>query len=64
MADIATLKMNVETDGLDHSTEMMERLADATERVEAALKSLNGQRHGGIVFHSVGEFTEMTVCPA
>ncbi|MBM1834175.1 hypothetical protein JQW92_18120 [Sulfitobacter pseudonitzschiae] len=39
-------------------------VADATERVEAALEKLNGQPHGGIVFQSVGEVTEMTVRPA
>lgn len=63
MSDIAALKMNVETDGLTHAADEMERLAVASERVAAALVALNGQPHGGIRFQSVGAVTEMTVSP-
>ena len=62
--DTCSLKIKVEANGIDHAVKMMERLADASERVTASLEKLNGQPHGGIVFQSVGEVTEMTVRPA
>jgi len=62
--DFAGLTLEVNAVGIDHAVEMMERLADASERVSAALEKLNGQPHGGIVFQSVGEVTKMTVNPS
>lgn len=61
MTEIAKLK--IEIDGLTEQAEKMERLADAIERVAAALNDLNGKPHGGIVYQAVGEFSEITVRP-
>jgi len=64
MLELETLQLVLETSGLDQATEMMERLAVATERVCAALAKMGDQKHGGIYISSVGGLTEVDVKPA
>lgn len=61
MTELAKLK--IEIDELTEQAEKMERLADAIERVTAALNDLNGKPHGGIVYQVVGEVSKLTVRP-
>ncbi|MFC3628211.1 hypothetical protein ACFOM8_01990 [Paracoccus angustae] len=52
--DVGNLTITVDTSGITEATEALNKLAQAVERVNAALAMLNGKDHGGITVEIVG----------
>ena len=59
--DVGNLTITVDTSGITDATEALDKLAQAVERVNAALAKLNGKDHGGITVEIVGSLVHAEV---
>ena len=55
------LSINVDSSEAEQAARNLERLADAAERAEKALASLQAREHGGVRIRVVGEVAEVHV---
>jgi len=58
-----TLKIEVDTAGVESAIDALNRLTEAAQRAEKALRELGEQPHGGVRLEAVEGIVEVTIKP-
>lgn len=64
MSEVTNLKIEVDGSEIATCIDMLDRLAEAASTAEAALRSLNGNPHGGITVDVVGSVAHIEIKPS
>ena len=63
MNQVSELGLKIDFADADNAAAALDRLADAAERAEAAIRSLQGAAHDGITIQIVGDIVSCEIRP-
>ena len=61
MNQVSELSLKIDFADADNAAAALDRLAEAAERAEAAIRSLEGAAHGGITIQIVGKLANCEI---